>query len=84
MLSIFYFQDAFYKISKFEGVPALWSGLYPTLVLAVPCTVIYFVCYEQLRYNMKKHYNEWTKTSKYVVLKKCNYTFCKFFGYTYI
>ncbi|XP_026318600.1 solute carrier family 25 member 40-like isoform X2 [Hyposmocoma kahamanoa] len=55
--------DAFYKIAKFEGVPALWSGLCPTLVLAVPCTVIYFVCYEQLRYNMKKNYNERTKTT---------------------
>lgn len=80
VLTILHFQDAFYKITKFEGVPALWSGLCPTLVLAVPCTVIYFVCYEQLRFNMKKMYNERTKTSKYlfpgkVVTKKfCIYT----------
>ncbi|XP_011553802.2 probable mitochondrial glutathione transporter SLC25A40 isoform X2 [Plutella xylostella] len=52
--------DAFYKISKLEGVPALWSGLSPTLVLAVPCTVIYFVTYEQLRYKMKTKYNSVT------------------------
>lgn len=49
--------DAFYKIAKLEGVPALWSGLSPTLVLALPCTVIYFVSYEQLRYKIKSIYN---------------------------
>ncbi|XP_075976217.1 solute carrier family 25 protein Shawn-like isoform X2 [Anticarsia gemmatalis] len=53
--------DAFYKIAKIEGVPALWSGLSPTLVLAVPCTVIYFVSYEQLRVRMKTYYNNSTK-----------------------
>ncbi|RVE53542.1 hypothetical protein evm_001683 [Chilo suppressalis] len=51
-------MDAFYKIAKLEGVPALWSGLSPTLVLALPCTVIYFVSYEQLRYRMKTLYNQ--------------------------
>ncbi|XP_022126566.2 solute carrier family 25 member 40 isoform X1 [Pieris rapae] len=50
-------MDAFYKISKIEGVTALWSGLSPTLALALPCTVIYFVSYEQLRYKMKTTYN---------------------------
>ncbi|XP_053605669.1 probable mitochondrial glutathione transporter SLC25A40 isoform X1 [Plodia interpunctella] len=57
-------MDAFYKIAKIEGVPALWSGLSPTLVLALPCTVIYFVSYEQLRYKMKTTYNAITTTSK--------------------
>lgn len=52
--------DAFYKIAKLEGVPALWSGLSPTLVLAVPCTMIYFVSYEQLRYRMKTMHNKMT------------------------
>ncbi|KAJ8719085.1 hypothetical protein PYW07_016641 [Mythimna separata] len=50
-------MDAFYKIAKMEGVPALWSGLSPTLILALPCTVIYFVTYEQLRYRIKTKYN---------------------------
>lgn len=27
----------------------MWSGLPPTLVMAVPATVIYFTCYDQLR-----------------------------------
>ncbi|XP_035458121.1 probable mitochondrial glutathione transporter SLC25A40 isoform X1 [Spodoptera frugiperda] len=53
-------MDAFYKIAKLEGVPALWSGLSPTLVLALPCTVIYFVTYEQLRYRMKTNYNNYS------------------------
>jgi len=42
--------DALVKISKVEGVTSLWSGLSPTLVLAVPTTVIYFTTYEQLKY----------------------------------
>ncbi|CAH2040662.1 unnamed protein product, partial [Iphiclides podalirius] len=54
--------DAFYKIAKLEGVPALWSGLSPTLVLALPCTVVYFVSYEQLRYKTKTIYNKLTGT----------------------
>uniref|UniRef100_A0A4W4EK81 Mitochondrial glutathione transporter SLC25A39 n=1 Tax=Electrophorus electricus TaxID=8005 RepID=A0A4W4EK81_ELEEL len=41
--------DAFVKISRYEGLRSLWSGLPPTLVMAVPATVIYFTCYDQLR-----------------------------------
>ncbi|XP_040020449.2 mitochondrial glutathione transporter SLC25A40 isoform X2 [Gasterosteus aculeatus] len=40
--------DAFVKIVRHEGIKALWSGLPPTLVMAVPATVIYFSCYDQL------------------------------------
>lgn len=49
-------QDAFIKISRNEGIGSLWSGLGPTLVLAIPATVIYFVCYEQLRIKYKEYY----------------------------
>ncbi|XP_037046422.1 solute carrier family 25 member 40-like isoform X2 [Bradysia coprophila] len=48
--------DAFIKISRNEGIGSLWSGLGPTLVLAIPATVIYFVCYEQLRVRYKEYY----------------------------
>jgi len=41
--------DAIFKISRTEGVKSLWSGLSPTLVLAVPTTMIYFTTYEQLK-----------------------------------
>ncbi|KAL8605806.1 hypothetical protein ACOMHN_066526 [Nucella lapillus] len=44
--------DAFMKIIKYEGVTSLWSGLPPTLVMAVPATVVYFTCYEQLKAAM--------------------------------
>lgn len=47
------FQDAFIKISKKEGVSALYNGLSPTLTLALPATVVYFVTYEQLRLLFK-------------------------------
>ncbi|KAI4482789.1 hypothetical protein M0804_008642 [Polistes exclamans] len=49
--------DAFIKISKREGISSLWSGLSPTLVLAVPATVVYFVSYEQLKIYFKDKYN---------------------------
>lgn len=31
----------------------MWSGLGPTLVLALPATVIYFVTYEQVRSRLR-------------------------------
>ena len=46
------------KISRFEGVTSLWSGLSPTLVLALPATIIYFVIYEQLRSRLKNLSNQ--------------------------
>ncbi|KAM6333690.1 mitochondrial glutathione transporter SLC25A39 isoform 1-T1 [Alca torda] len=42
-------RDAFVKITRYEGIRSLWSGLPPTLVMAVPATVIYFTTYDQLR-----------------------------------
>lgn len=51
------FKDAFYKITKTEGITSLWSGLSPTLVLAIPATIIYFVAYEQFRLRLKHRYN---------------------------
>ncbi|XP_032674907.1 solute carrier family 25 member 40-like [Odontomachus brunneus] len=50
--------DALIKISKTEGLTSLWSGLSPTLILAVPATIIYFVSYEQLRLYLKDTYNK--------------------------
>ncbi|XP_061875349.1 probable mitochondrial glutathione transporter SLC25A39 isoform X6 [Colius striatus] len=41
--------DAFVKITRYEGIRSLWSGLPPTLVMAVPATIIYFTAYDQLR-----------------------------------
>ncbi|KAF5299449.1 hypothetical protein FQR65_LT01029 [Abscondita terminalis] len=49
--------DAFLKISRIEGVSSLWSGLSPTLVLALPATIAYFVAYEQLRLRFKDYCN---------------------------
>uniref|UniRef100_A0A1Q3FGJ2 Putative solute carrier family 25 member 40 n=1 Tax=Culex tarsalis TaxID=7177 RepID=A0A1Q3FGJ2_CULTA len=55
--------DAFMKISHYEGVRSLWSGLGPTLVLALPTTVIYFVAYEQFRLRLKKLYQKRTNSN---------------------
>ncbi|KAK4882894.1 hypothetical protein RN001_006213 [Aquatica leii] len=49
--------DAFIKITRNEGVTSLWSGLSPTLVLALPATIAYFVTYEQLRLRFKDYCN---------------------------
>ncbi|XP_067863080.1 mitochondrial glutathione transporter SLC25A40-like isoform X2 [Heptranchias perlo] len=46
-------MDAFVQIVRNEGLKSLWSGLPPTLIMAVPATVIYFTCYDQLRAFMK-------------------------------
>ena len=48
--------DAFVKIGKTEGISSLWSGLSPTLVLAVPTTMIYFTAYEQLKCMLNAQY----------------------------
>lgn len=50
--------DAFIKIIRQEGVRSLWSGLPPTLVMAVPATVIYFTCYDQLCTALKARMTE--------------------------
>ncbi|XP_078377003.1 mitochondrial glutathione transporter SLC25A40-like [Oculina patagonica] len=41
--------DALIKIPRYEGLSALWRGLPPTLVMAVPNTMIYFTLYDQLK-----------------------------------
>ncbi|XP_063902407.1 probable mitochondrial glutathione transporter SLC25A40 [Zophobas morio] len=41
--------DAFYKISSTEGVYSLWRGLPPTLLMAIPATVVYFSLYDVLK-----------------------------------
>ncbi len=40
---------AFFNIAKREGIGSWWAGLSPTLIMAVPATVIYFTMYDQLK-----------------------------------
>ncbi|OXU28947.1 hypothetical protein TSAR_009805 [Trichomalopsis sarcophagae] len=58
--------DALVKISQKEGIRSLWSGLSPTLVLAVPATIVYFVSYEQLRLYIKDSYNTYARNIRHV------------------
>lgn len=51
-------QDALIKITRNEGITSLWSGLPPTLVMAVPATVIYFTLYDQLCDRMRRRFND--------------------------
>ncbi|KAG8320679.1 hypothetical protein J6590_062571 [Homalodisca vitripennis] len=48
--------DALIKIARNEGITSLWSGLSPTLVVAIPTTVIYFTFYEQLRIELNNYF----------------------------
>ena len=43
---------------------SLWSGLPPTMVMAVPATVLYFTAYDQLKYSMG--YRENDPSTQYV------------------
>lgn len=42
-------RDAFFKIAQLEGMRSWWKGLSPTLLMAVPATVIYYSGYDQLK-----------------------------------
>ena len=56
------------KISRLEGVSSLWSGLSPTLVLAVPTTVTYFTMYEQLKVKINRLVSDKKEASGWVSL----------------
>lgn len=45
--------DALMKISRNEGVRALWSGLPPTLAMAIPSTVLYFTSYDLIKQQLE-------------------------------
>ncbi|XP_017110837.1 solute carrier family 25 member 40 isoform X1 [Drosophila elegans] len=42
-------MDAFVKIVCSSGLSGLWAGLSPTLVSALPSTIIYFLTYEYIK-----------------------------------
>lgn len=46
--------DGVIKISRHEGVSSLWRGLSPTLLMAIPATIVYFVGYEGIRESLRR------------------------------
>ena len=42
-------MDAFFKLAQQEGIRSWWNGLSPTLLMAIPATVIYYTVYDQLK-----------------------------------
>ncbi|CAM9227068.1 unnamed protein product [Bubo scandiacus] len=46
-------KDAFVKIIQIEVIKSPWSRLPPSLIMALPTTVIYFTCYDQLSEALK-------------------------------
>ena len=65
-------MDAIVKISRTEGVSSLWSGLSPTLVLAIPTTMIYFTTYEQLKCMMNSRYVKYQELKGIIVSEKAD------------
>jgi solute carrier family 25 protein 39/40 len=57
-------MDVMVQIVRTEGITSLWSGLPPTLVMAIPATVLYFTTYDQLKYAWG--YNEQDPSTKYI------------------
>lgn len=49
--------DGIVRIGREEGVKALYRGLVPTMVMAVPANVVYFVAYESLRDTLYAYNN---------------------------
>ncbi|KAI8916821.1 mitochondrial carrier domain-containing protein [Entophlyctis helioformis] len=45
--------DGMVNIARTEGMPALWRGLTPTLIMSIPSTVIYYVGYDFLRTRLR-------------------------------
>jgi len=41
--------DALVKIVRAEGITSLWSGLPPTLLMALPSVILYFSAYEEIK-----------------------------------
>ena len=48
-------MDALVKIARVEGIQALWRGLSPALIMAVPATVCYFSLYDHTRIWLDAH-----------------------------
>eukprot|EP00743_Colponemidia_sp_Colp-15_P006457 GILK01006949.1.p1 GENE.GILK01006949.1~~GILK01006949.1.p1 ORF type:complete len:382 (+),score=55.16 GILK01006949.1:1-1146(+) len=44
--------DALVKLVRYEGLPTLWNGLRPTLIMAVPSNALYLVSYDGLKHRM--------------------------------
>uniref|UniRef100_A0A158Q8T8 Solute carrier family 25 member 40 n=1 Tax=Elaeophora elaphi TaxID=1147741 RepID=A0A158Q8T8_9BILA len=50
--------DALFKITRTEGIRSLWSGLSPTLVMAIPATVLYYTIYDNMLCWLKEKYSQ--------------------------
>ncbi|KAJ3286206.1 hypothetical protein HDU79_006646 [Rhizoclosmatium sp. JEL0117] len=50
--------DGFVRILHYEGVPALWRGLTPALVMQAPSTVLYYFGYEEMRKSIAPRFGE--------------------------
>lgn len=51
-----YWKDGLTKIVRNEGTLALWKGLSPGLLMAIPSTSIYYVGYDYIRDHTKSRF----------------------------
>ena len=59
--------DGMLKITQREGLTGLWRGLSPTLAMALPATVVYYLGYESIREKASKSLHFLDENSKQVV-----------------
>ncbi|KAJ3029693.1 UNVERIFIED_CONTAM: hypothetical protein HDU68_011409 [Siphonaria sp. JEL0065] len=55
-------MDGFIRISHYEGVPALWKGLTPALLMQAPSTVFYYLGYEEIKLALTPYFPENSST----------------------
>uniref|UniRef100_A0A8D0KQ83 Solute carrier family 25 member 40 n=1 Tax=Strix occidentalis caurina TaxID=311401 RepID=A0A8D0KQ83_STROC len=72
-------KDAFVKIIQIEVIKSLWSRPPPTLIMALPTTVIYFTCYDQLSEALKSRLG---KDDEHIPVPADSLSRCKFW-FTY-
>eukprot|EP01138_Halocafeteria_seosinensis_P002130 gb/GECG01002180.1/.p1 GENE.gb/GECG01002180.1/~~gb/GECG01002180.1/.p1 ORF type:complete len:470 (+),score=33.69 gb/GECG01002180.1/:1-1410(+) len=55
------------SVVRKEGIRSLWSGLSPSLVMAVPSTTLYFTAYDELKLTMEG-YTQGSHLEQYIPL----------------
>ncbi|KAI9330620.1 mitochondrial carrier domain-containing protein [Obelidium mucronatum] len=51
-------MDGFIRIWHYEGIPALWKGLTPALLMQAPSTVFYYLGYEEIKHILIPYFPE--------------------------
>lgn len=56
--------NTFRTIIRTEGISSLWAGIWPTLLISIPITILYFPLYDKVKYLLG--YNEQDPGTSYI------------------